>query len=107
MIATRHLHERSTTPPVSRASWVTAAAAVVATACGPAPDATADGGWQSSVTASQRAAIDAIVAPLIDSNGAEGKAVGIAVGVFGPGVRDVLGYGSTVKGGSTVPDQDT
>ena len=57
-------------------------------------------------TASLRAEIDAIVGPSIGVP--DGRTtVGLAVGVLGPGVRDVLGWGRTRLGGSRVPDGGT
>jgi CubicO group peptidase (beta-lactamase class C family) len=80
---------------------------------GPLPDSGTSledartGDPRGPATPSTRGAIDAIVTPWIDPEGADGKALGMAVGVFGPSVRDVLGYGTTVKRGALVPDADT
>ena len=54
-----------------------------------------------------RAQIDALLAPEIDPTGAGGKVVGAAVGIIGPHVRTVLGYGVTALGSSTTPASDT
>lgn len=54
-----------------------------------------------------RTQIDALLAPEIDPTGAGGKVVGAAVGIIGPHVRTVLGYGVTALGSSTTPASDT
>lgn len=54
-----------------------------------------------------RTQIDALLAPEIDPTGAGGKVVGAAVGIIGPHVRTVLGYGVTALGSSTTPSSDT
>lgn len=54
-----------------------------------------------------RAQIDALLAPEIDPTGAGGKIVGAAIGIIGPQVRTVLGYGVTALGSSTPPASDT
>jgi len=54
-----------------------------------------------------RAQIDALLAPEIDPTGAGGKVVGAAIGIIGPQVRTVLGYGVTALGSSTPPASDT
>lgn len=54
-----------------------------------------------------RAQIDALVAPEIDPTGAGGKVVGAAVGIIGPDVRTVLGYGVTALGSASTPASDT
>lgn len=61
----------------------------------------------SQVAEALRAQIDALVAPEIDPTGAGGKVVGAAVGIIGPDVRTVLGYGVTALGSASTPASDT
>ncbi|MBK8012005.1 MAG: beta-lactamase family protein [Deltaproteobacteria bacterium] len=57
--------------------------------------------------AEMRSEIDELVRPLVDPEGAAGKAIGLSIAVVGPTLRDVLGYGTTTKGGSIIPKADT
>ena len=68
---------------------------------GPFPEAARE------ASAALRAQIDALVAPEIDPTGAGGKIVGAAVGIIGPDVRTVLGYGVSALGSTVVPGGDT
>ena len=68
---------------------------------GPVPEAARE------ASAALRAQIDALVAPEIDPTGAGGKIVGAAVGIIGPDVRTVLGYGVSALGSTVVPGGDT
>ena len=58
-------------------------------------------------SAALRAQIDALVAPEIDPTGAGGKVVGAVVGIIGPDVRTVRGYGVTALDSRTTPAGDT
>jgi len=60
-----------------------------------------------SIGLALRKTIDELVRPHSATSGANGKAIGMAVAVIGPGFRDVLGYGTTTKGGSITPGGDT
>jgi CubicO group peptidase (beta-lactamase class C family) len=68
---------------------------------GPVPEAARE------ASAALRAQIDALVAPEIDPTGAGGKIVGAAVGIIGPDVRTVLGYGVSALGSTAAPGGDT
>jgi CubicO group peptidase (beta-lactamase class C family) len=51
--------------------------------------------------------LDATVPSFVDAGGEAGKAIGLVVGVSYGGTRLVRGYGATVRGGDTPPDEST
>lgn len=75
----------------------------------PSPKASSDAAptAPSGMPASTTAAIAAIAEGAIDAGGAEGKSIGLVVGVWTPSYANTLGYGRTAAGGAAVPDGDS
>jgi CubicO group peptidase (beta-lactamase class C family) len=87
----------------SVAHHLLAAALSVAQAPTPAPARPAIGATHFP-TLQQR--ISGLVAPLVDPNGAPGKAIGLVVGVSSPSQRLILGFGARTRFGTIAPGPD-
>lgn len=68
------------------------------------PDSASDG---CAVETSLSCFLDEKVPSVVDAAGVAGKAIGLVVGVSSSGTRLVRGYGATVRGGETPPDEST
>lgn len=68
---------------------------------------TSGGSSEADVEATFEARVAQLAAPHVDPSGAQGKAVGLVVGVSSPNVSTILGFGATSSNGAEAPDGDS